>query len=110
MPKGNMQSISSLIFPQTVEGVDVRTLEHSLDGCQANSLIAKFPGKYHECGKATCVTARTPILKEVQYLEASPQLGQGQGTALVAIFIDPPDMFERRSRQTYNSRLHEILR
>jgi hypothetical protein len=109
MPKGNTQSISSLIFPQTIEGVDFRTLEHGLDGCQANSLIAKFLGKCHECGKAMCMTARTPILKEVQYSVSASQLGQGQGATLVAIFIDPPDMLERRGRQTPNSGPHEIL-
>src|SRR5215813_1161821 len=109
MPKGNTQSISLLICPQTIEGVDFRTLEHGLDGCQANSLITKFLGKCHECGKAMCMTARTPILKEVQYLETPPQLGQGQGATLSAIFIDPPDMLELRGRQTHNSRLHEIL-
>ena len=51
MTKGNTQSISSLIFPQTIEGVDFRTLEHGLDGCEANSLIAKFFGECHEAEK-----------------------------------------------------------
>src|SRR5262245_8931531 len=109
MPKGYTQSISSLIFPHSIEGVDFRTLEHGLDGCQANSLIAKFLGKGHECGKAMCMTARTPILKEIQYIVTLPQLGQGQGATLVAIFIDPPDILERRGRQPHNSHLHEIL-
>lgn len=45
MPKGNTQSISSLIFQQTIEGVDLRTLEHGLDGCQVNALIAKLLDK-----------------------------------------------------------------
>ena len=61
MPKGNTQSISSLILPQTIEGVDFRTLDHGLDGCKANSLIAEVLGKGHECGKAMCMTARTLV-------------------------------------------------
>jgi len=68
--EGNAQHVSPLIFPQTVEGVDVRPLEHGLDACQADALIAKFPGNCHECGEAVGMAVWTPILKEVQYLEA----------------------------------------
>ncbi|MEA3264652.1 MAG: hypothetical protein U9R07_14335 [Pseudomonadota bacterium] len=110
MTKWKTQSISALVFPQTIEGIDFRTLEHSLYRRQANSLIAKFLGKGHECGKTMCMTACTPILKEVQYFETLPQLGQGQGATLVTIFIDPPDILQRRGRQTHNSRFHEALR
>jgi len=96
-----------LIFPQTVEGVDVRALEHGLDGCHADALIAKSLGKPHERGKAVGMTARAPMLEEEQDPEALAQLGQGQGGALVAIFIDPPDILERRSRQSHDSHFHE---
>ena len=72
MPEGNMQSISSLIFPQTIEGVDLRTFEHGLNGRQANVPIAQFIRKCHEHRKAMPMTTRTPILKEVQYLKPRP--------------------------------------
>jgi hypothetical protein len=98
-----------LIFPQAIEGVDFGTLEYGLDGRQADALIAKCLGERHECGKAMTMTARTPILKEVQYLKTLAQLGQGQWASLVAIFIDPPDMLKLRGRTPQNSRLHEIL-
>ena len=109
MSKGNTQPVSSLICPQAIEGVDFGTFEHSLDGRQADILISKFLGEGHEGGKAMSVAARTPILKEVQYLKALPQFGQGQGATRIAIFIDPPDMFKLGRRQPYNSRPHEIL-
>ncbi|GGE48318.1 hypothetical protein GCM10007276_26890 [Agaricicola taiwanensis] len=92
-----------------IEGIDLRALEYGLDGCQANTFIAKILGKRHECGKAMCMTARTPVLKEVQYCETLSELGQGQGAPLLAIFIDPTDMLERRGWQPHNSHLHGIL-
>jgi hypothetical protein len=56
------------------------------------------------------MTARTPILEEIQYLKSLSQLGQSQRATLVAIFIDPPDMLKFWGKLSYNSRLHEILR
>src|SRR3546814_17325575 len=90
MAKGDVQTVALLVVADTLERVDLESLEYRLDRREPFIPVRQSGDHPDECRKTIAVSTRAPTLNKLPYLISVTEIPHRQNHSRFPAALDPP--------------------